>query len=91
MPAFMEDLGLRSIVQRYIFSDRPYIRMLVSAFLFQSIHFTTRASDAAVYFLSGLAYAYLYKKTGRLEIPMFAHAMNNIIALAIFFFKSGAF
>ena len=83
LPAFGEELVMRGIIQRYVFSKLPYIGIFVSAFLFQSMHYTTRLTDALLYFASGLVFAVVYHKTGKLELTMGLHAINNFIALIL--------
>ncbi len=56
IPAFGEELMMRGVVQRYIFPKLPYIGILMSAFLFQGMHYTTKLSDAMLYFVSGLVW-----------------------------------
>ena len=83
IPAFGEELIMRGVVQRYVFPKLPYIGIFASAFLFQNLHYTTRLSDALLYFASGLAYALVYHKTGRVEVTMAVHALNNLLALIL--------
>ena len=83
MPAFSEELVMRGVVQRAVFPKLPVSGLLVSAFLFQSMHYTTRLSDALLYFTSGLVYALVHYRTGRLEFAMLLHALNNLAALLL--------
>lgn len=81
--AFSEGLIMRGVVQRYIFTKYPYVGIFMSAFLFQGMHYTTRVSDAMLYFTSGLVNAIIFYKTGRLELAMIIHAINNLVALIL--------
>lgn len=77
----MEELFWRSFLLRWI--QRPSFLSVEAttlgfkAILFSSILF---ASEHRLWFaglLAGLAYAWLYKKTGNLWVPILAHAITN--------------
>lgn len=83
IPAFGEELITRGIIQRYIFPKLPYVGIVVSAWVFENLHYTTRATDTLLYFVSGLVLAIVYHKTARLELTMILHAFTNLVALVL--------
>lgn len=79
----MEELFWRSFVQRWI--DRPYFLDLeprqcsLRALLLSSVLFGFEHSQWLAGVIAGLAYGYLYRRTGRLWIPVAAHGVTNFL------------
>ncbi len=80
-PALTEELVDRGLLQRYVLSKWPLVGVVVSALAFASIHFTTNWFHFAMFALSGLNFAYIYHRTGRLEVSITVHAIGNLLIL----------
>ncbi|EGL48247.1 CAAX amino terminal protease family protein [Streptococcus dysgalactiae subsp. equisimilis SK1249] len=78
---FLEELVMRGLVMRYILPKYPYVAIIVSAWLFAGMHYTTSWIHSFLYMASGLVYAYSYYKTNRLIVPISIHAVTNLISL----------
>lgn len=84
-PAVAEELFFRGVIDRaleYQLPSRPWLTMLISGAVFSLLHLS------AVGFLSrlvmGMLFAYSYRKTNRLYVPMLLHFLNNLIATILF-------
>lgn len=79
----MEELFWRSFIQRWIdkpqFIDASPQHCSTRALLITSILFGFEHDQWLAGFLAGLAYGYLYRRTGRLWIPIAAHAVTNLM------------
>ncbi len=78
----VEELIFRAGVFRYLRSRIPGIpAYLVSAIFFSALHANAAAFVPLVVF--GMVLAFVYERTGRLSICIFAHALFNLHTLAI--------
>ncbi|MBP8257162.1 MAG: CPBP family intramembrane metalloprotease [Opitutaceae bacterium] len=78
----VEELVFRAGVFRYLRSRLPGIpAYLVSAIFFSALHANSAAFVPLVVF--GIVLAFVYERTGRLSICIFAHATFNLHTLAI--------
>ena len=83
--AAAEELMFRGWLMRQIaaFTRRPEVLLLVTAVLFSAAHLDF-APDAFLYrVIMGAGFAYMALRTGGLELPVGAHAANNIAVLLI--------
>ena len=89
-PAYEELLFRRVLFGRLWQAGRPWLGMLLSGLLFAFMHEvpgTSGNSFAAVCLLwlvygsMGAAFAWLYRRTGTLAASIFAHGLNNAVAL----------
>lgn len=91
-PAYEELLFRRVLFGRLWAAGRPWLGMLLSGAAFAFIHEIPGTSDNGlpeilqlwlVYGGMGVAFAWLYRKTGTLWAAVAAHALNNAIALTL--------
>ncbi|MGT2746170.1 CPBP family intramembrane glutamic endopeptidase [Streptococcus penaeicida] len=76
-----EELVMRGLIMRYLLPKYPYLGILLSAYLFSSLHYTTKIIDTLLYLTSGFIFAFAYYKTNRLQIPIIIHASINFLVL----------
>ena len=78
----MEEIVFRAGLFRYLRTRVPRISaFLISAVLFSALHANTAAFAPLVVF--GVVLAIAYERTGRIEIPMVAHALFNLHTLVL--------
>lgn len=89
-PAYEELLFRRVLFGRLWAAGRPWLGMALSGAVFACLHempgFSANSASATAllwltYGLMGVAFAWLYRRTGTLWAPIGAHALNNALAL----------
>ncbi len=89
----MEELFWRSFILRWLenasFLTVPPGTVGVRALAISSVLFATEHSLWLAGFLAGLAYGWIYRKSGSLWSPILAHAATNL-ALGIYVLSTGA-
>nr|WP_279326118.1 type II CAAX endopeptidase family protein [Bacillus sp. FJAT-47783] len=77
----LEEIIFRKIIFRVIYRRTNFlIGALISSFLFAIVH--GEPEHLLLYASMGLTFAYLYVKTNRIIVPIFAHtAMNSFVVL----------
>ena len=90
-PAYEELLFRRVLFGRFLAAGRPWLGLLLSSAAFALLHEIPGLSGNSpaaicqlwlVYGGLGMAFGWLYWRTGSLWAPILAHALNNAIALA---------
>jgi len=93
-PLYEELLFRRVLFGRFWQAGRPLLGMWLSGLVFALSHEIPGLGDGpitatlclfAVYTLMGVAFAWLYRRTGTLWAPIMAHALNNGLALLFLF------
>ncbi|MFL5727974.1 MAG: CPBP family intramembrane glutamic endopeptidase [Cytophagaceae bacterium] len=81
IPALGEELLFRGIVQNELLQifRKPYIAILLSAFLFSFVHFQFFGFFPRM--LLGALFGYLYYYSGNILIPVSLHCLNNGLTL----------
>lgn len=94
-PAYEELLFRRVLFGRLWKAGRPVLGMVLSSLAFALVHELPGTSGNGaleiaqlwlVYGGMGAAFAWLYQRTGTLWAPIFAHGLNNAVALAALVF-----
>ncbi|QXG59083.1 CPBP family intramembrane metalloprotease [Lacticaseibacillus casei] len=79
-----EELIFRGVVFNLFFSpNRIVLRTLLSAGLFAAVHATDTVFGFLVYAFSGIVFATVYSKTGKLQNTIVLHVLNNIVGTLI--------
>lgn len=83
IPAFVEELFFRGLIQRLIhnFSGNAHVAVIISAVSFAVIH--GQPSGILGFLLMGLVLGYLYQYTGNLKLTILFHFLNNLFTLVI--------
>lgn len=83
IPAVGEELLFRGLIQNFVakLSNNYHVGIWVSAILFSAIHLQFYGFFPRM--LLGVFFGYLYVWSGRLSVAMFAHFLNNTIALVM--------
>lgn len=93
-PLYEELLFRRVLFGRFWQARRPFLGMWLSGFVFALSHEVPGLGEGplaatlclfAVYAMMGVAFAWLYRRTGTLWAPIVAHALNNGLALLFLF------
>ncbi|GCF94903.1 CAAX amino protease [Enterococcus florum] len=79
MAPIMEEIVFRGFLFKFFFRNQPVLALLLSAALFGLVHGPTDLLSAATYVGMGAVFALIYYKTGRLEMSILAHALNNLL------------
>jgi len=90
LPALGEELFFRGVLQR-IFTDwnGAVIAIWLTAFIFSAIHFQFYGFLPRM--LLGAFFGYLVLWTGNLWIPIFAHFINNFMAVIFYYLKNNGY
>lgn len=85
LPAVSEELLFRGLFQRIFtnWTKNAHIAIWISAALFSAIHFQFQGFIPRL-FLGGL-FGYLFLFSGSLWVPIFAHFVNNAMAVLVFY------
>lgn len=85
LPAVSEELLFRGLFQRIFtnWTKNAHIAIWISAALFSAIHFQFQGFIPRL-FLGGL-FGYLFLFSGSLWVPIFAHFVNNAMAVLFFY------
>ncbi|MFC0138314.1 CPBP family intramembrane metalloprotease [Staphylococcus petrasii] len=73
----LEEVIFRGLLIKGIFRGVPIIGAIVSVILFAGAHGPTTIGEWFVYGFSGLIFVFAYLKTGRLEVAILTHILNN--------------
>ena len=90
LPAVGEELFFRGALFAIIkeWTQRKHLTIFITAFLFSAIHL--QFYGFLPRFLLGVGFGYLFVFTGSLWTPMFAHFLNNSLAVIVaYFFYQG--
>ncbi len=71
----------RGMIIRVIFRKHLFLGLLVSSLVFASLHESDTWIGYLPYLYSGLIFGLIYIKTKRLEVVIFMHFLNNLLAL----------
>ena len=85
LPAIGEELIFRGLIQRIIaqWTDSIHLAIVVSAFLFSLMHLQFYGFFPR--WLLGIVFGYLLFWSGTLWLPIFAHFLNNAVAVLLSF------
>ncbi|MCJ1655363.1 CPBP family intramembrane metalloprotease [Staphylococcus sp. NRL 16/872] len=75
----LEEVVFRGLLIKGIFRGAPIIGGIVSVILFAGSHGPTTIGEWFVYGFSGLIFVFAYLKTGRLEVAILIHILNNTL------------
>ncbi|HDE9172402.1 TPA: CPBP family intramembrane metalloprotease [Staphylococcus aureus] len=81
IPAIVEEIVFRGMIIRVIFRKHLFLGLLVSSLVFASLHESDTWIGYLPYLYSGLIFGLIYIKTKRLEVVIFMHFLNNLLAL----------
>ncbi|HDJ7734200.1 TPA: CPBP family intramembrane metalloprotease SdpA, partial [Staphylococcus aureus] len=81
IPAIVEEIVFRGMIIRVIFRKHLFLGLLVSSLVFASLHESETWIGYLPYLYSGLIFGLIYIKTKRLEVVIFMHFLNNLLAL----------
>ncbi|HHW7875261.1 TPA: CPBP family intramembrane glutamic endopeptidase [Staphylococcus aureus] len=81
IPAIVEEIVFRGMIIRVIFRKHLFLGLLVSSLVFASLHESDTWIGYLLYLYSGLIFGLIYIKTKRLEVVIFMHFLNNLLAL----------
>jgi len=80
-----EELLFRSLIQRSLegaYGDK--VGLVLGALIFAIMHLTWRSVPEIIFvFFAGLILGYTFQKTGSLVTPVFMHAINNTVLMAV--------
>jgi len=91
LPAICEELMFRGLFQRIFTSwtKNAHVAIWISAALFSAIHFQFQGFIPRLFL--GALFGYLFLFSGSLWVPIFAHFINNAMAvLAFYLYQTGA-
>jgi membrane protease YdiL (CAAX protease family) len=74
---FFRRYAYRVIAKR----NGPRVGLLISSAMFAAVHFNL--SGIAIYFVIGVALAWVYERTGRMLAPVVAHVTVNAVVLSV--------
>ncbi|MGM7637304.1 lysostaphin resistance A-like protein [Bacillus sp. Hm123] len=83
----LEEIVFRKVVFGSLYEKFSFgVSALISSFIFSIVHMDFE--HILLYTAMGFTFAYLYVKTKRLIVPIFAHAaMNSMVVMAQYFLK----
>uniref|UniRef100_UPI00210A17A2 CPBP family intramembrane glutamic endopeptidase n=1 Tax=Staphylococcus aureus TaxID=1280 RepID=UPI00210A17A2 len=81
IPAIVEEIVFRGMIIRVIFRKHLFLELLVSSLVFASLHESDTWIGYLPYLYTGLIFGLIYIKTKRLEMVIFLHFLNNLLAL----------
>ncbi|HDJ5860214.1 TPA: CPBP family intramembrane metalloprotease SdpA, partial [Staphylococcus aureus] len=81
IPAIVEEIVFRGMIIRVIFRKHLFLGLIVSSLVFASLHESDTWIGYLPYLYSGLIFGLIYIKTKRLEVVIFMHFLNNLLAL----------
>lgn len=81
IPAIVEEIVFRGMIIRVIFRKHLFLGLIVSSLVFASLHESDTWIGYLPYLYSGLIFGIIYIKTKRLEVVIFMHFLNNLLAL----------
>lgn len=86
IPAIGEELLFRNIFQNYFIriTKNPHLGIFIAAFLFSALHM--QFLGFLPRFLLGIAFGYMYLFTGSLLASIFAHFVNNGLAVVLLYY-----
>lgn len=86
LPALGEELFFRGFIQKYLykFTTNHHIAIFITSFIFSAIHF--QFYGFVPRFLLGMFFGYMVYYSGSLWPAIFAHFINNGMAVIIYFF-----
>ncbi len=80
----LEELTFRGILVSGCFSeDRFWLPIVVSGIVFSLVHQSDNPISWLIYAIMGGTFAYVYRKTGKLQATIFMHGFNNLIAMLL--------
>jgi hypothetical protein len=87
-PAMFEELLFRGVLQNVLtrWTKKPVIALVITSILFSLIHASYYLFISR--FVLGLALGLLFYQTKNIWINIFAHFMNNLLALAALFYNN---
>lgn len=92
IPAIGEELVFRGLVQNHLFriTKNIHVAIWLAAFIFGAIHLQFYGMFARM--LLGVLFGYLYYYSGSLFYSIFAHFVNNAVAVvAVYMYHKGSF
>lgn len=86
LPAVAEELLFRGVVQNMLLRNtrKPFWAIAAAALLFAIMHF--RPYSSAILFGMGVLFGYVYRISKNILLAVFAHFLNNSLALADVYF-----
>lgn len=80
LPAISEEILTRGLIMRYFVPKHPFLGMVLAAAFFATLHASNLWIHWLGYYAMGMALAWTYYRTGRIEAAMTVHFINNFIA-----------
>lgn len=78
----LEEILFRGILGELL-CGKSFLAYLIPTTLFALAHRPTDIGSFAAYFWPALVFSYLYRSTGRLEVPMLTHLLMNGLAFTV--------
>ncbi|KRO00276.1 metal-dependent membrane protease [Levilactobacillus paucivorans] len=80
----LEELTFRGILVSGCFSkERFWLPIVASGIVFSLVHQSDNLISWLIYAIMGGTFAYVYRKTGKLQTTIFMHGFNNLIAMLL--------
>lgn len=76
-----EELIFRDAIQRFVFPSYEWLGILASCTFFSLVHMPDNVAMFITYALLALPLAWVYRKTGNLQLVIIAHSVNNFLSL----------
>lgn len=84
----VEELVFRGFLMDYFFTDQPIFAILLSGFIFGSIHASTNFISWLMYVVMGIILAATYNKEKNLAANISLHFLNNLLPSIVFLLSS---
>ncbi|TGD17478.1 CPBP family intramembrane glutamic endopeptidase [Levilactobacillus suantsaiihabitans] len=80
----IEELTFRGVLIDGCFpANMFWLPIIVSGVAFSIVHMSTNPVSWLIYAMMGGTFAYVYKRTGKLQSTIFLHGFNNLIAVGL--------
>lgn len=80
----IEELTFRGLLVSGCFpANMFWIPIVVSGVAFSIVHMSSNLISWLIYAIMGGTFAYVYKRTGKLQSTIYLHAFNNLIAVGL--------
>lgn len=81
---FLEEFTFRGLLMDGCFGPQAFwVPIVVSGIAFSLVHASTTLISALIYAVMGGVFAYVYRKTGKIQATIILHAFNNLIAMGM--------
>lgn len=79
---FLEELTFRGLLMDGCLPEMGFwLPIVVSAVAFSLVHMSTTPASWLLYAMMGGSFAYVYRRTGKIQATIIMHAFNNLLAM----------